>query len=145
MSITMSEHCDTRQPAEPGDDARPGDAAGGAPIPALIPTPVPAPASVPADEPCEVLRGVDGPVYVLRAGLLHVVHEVLGRWLEPEAERAGAGGYRITQDSEVEHWLVTASLGRFGHPEVFHLQCRPAPPALGPTQWTVRPERGRRR
>jgi len=41
----------------------------------------------------------------------------------------------------VEHWLVTASVGRFGHPAVFRLQRRPAPPAKGPDTWTVRAER----
>lgn len=41
----------------------------------------------------------------------------------------------------VEHWLVTASVGRFGRPAVFRLQRRPAPPAKGPDTWTVRAER----
>lgn len=98
------------------------------------------------DRPCEVLQGIDGPVYFLLGGLLYVVHEVLGRWLEPERDRrVAARGSGPDIDAEVEHWLVTASLGRFGNPEVFRLKCRPAPPAIGPTHWTVRPERGRRR
>jgi hypothetical protein len=137
MTITMSEFCDIQEPAEQGGgDELPGDLVGGAPVP---------PPSPAEEQPCEVLRGSDGPVYFLRGGLLHVVHEVLGRWLEPDYERTGSGGHRVAPDADVEHWLVTASLGRFGHPEVFHLQCRPAPPALGPTQWSVRLERDRRR
>ncbi|MBS2966747.1 hypothetical protein KGA66_27170 [Actinocrinis puniceicyclus] len=88
-------------------------------------------------EPCDVLRGGDGPVYFLLGGRLYVVHEILGRWIEPEvrdeAERAG----RPAQ----EHWLVTASIGRFGTPAVFRLQRCPAAPVKGPDRWTVRAER----
>jgi hypothetical protein len=146
--------------------ARPvGDAAAVAPdvvASAMAPGSVPAGGTVGTtaggtaeDQPCEVLRGIDGPVYFLRGGLLYVVHEVLGRWLEPERERSGRGRVpaqgtggenadRVAPEAQVEHWLVTASLGRFGHPEVFRLKCRPAPPATGPTNWTVRPECGRR-
>lgn len=83
-------------------------------------------------EPCDVLRGGDGPVYFLRDGMLHVVHEILGRWLEPDPHPGPA---------QVEHWLVTASVGRFGRPCVFRLQRRPAPPAAGPDVWSVRAER----
>lgn len=158
-------------------------------------------------EPCDVLRGGDGPVYFLLGGQLYVVHEVLGRWIEadqdaaarpvfesplPEAEpehgrdggagagpvgcrgagsaagripspasepgSAGAGDPapggaagspdrqrpgepRMADPPMVEHWLVTASVGRFGRPAVFRLQRRPAPPAKGPDTWTVRAER----
>lgn len=172
-------------------------------------------------EPCDVLRGSDGPVYFLLGGRLYVVHEILGRWIEPDVEPrrrgrhaapqdraesdpaeglgAGAGGrvsretgqtaprQRKPADSEqggnekvgralagqgqagreragqgqaqlgqagpeqdaldreepaqVEHWLVIASIGRFGTPAVFRLQRRPAPPADGPDRWTVRAER----
>jgi hypothetical protein len=168
-------------------------------------------------EPCDVLRGGDGPVYFLLGGQLYVVHEVLGRWIEadqaaaarpvseppvfdspafdspafdqegsrnggagagpavpappevtrPEtarfeatrsesarsaparsesaqsepADRAQPGEPRMADPPMVEHWLVTASVGRFGHPAVFRLQRRPAPPAKGPDTWTVRAER----
>ena len=141
-------------------------------------------------EPCDVLRGGDGPVYFLLGGQLYVVHEVLGRWIEAdqspaacptaeppapgyqETERgrnggAGAGPVesraarppsprlpsdqppspaasgepRMSDPPMVEHWLVTASVGRFGRPAVFRLQRRPAPPAKGPDSWTVRAER----
>jgi hypothetical protein len=152
-------------------------------------------------EPCDVLRGGDGPVYFLLGGRLYVVHEILGRWIEPEAEPrrgrradspegaeggqkqgrrrgegagaaaregfagreprdvAGAGPKRLEpiehdramrqqegigqeqQPAQVEHWLVIASVGRFGTPAVFRLQRRPAPPANGPDRWTVRAER----
>ena len=126
-------------------------------------------------EPCDVLRGGDGPVYFLLGGQLYVVHEVLGRWIEadqgagrpagegegvgtgatvprpaepPSGERvpgasvpARAGEPRMADPPMVEHWLVTASVGRFGHPAVFRLQRRPAPPAKGPDTWTVRAER----
>jgi hypothetical protein len=144
-------------------------------------------------EPCDVLRGGDGPVYFLLGGRLYVVHEILGRWIEPDVEprrrgrhaappdqaegeqpqglgqgrgatgrgpRAAAptpprqresvesGQARREQDApereepaQVEHWLVIASIGRFGTPAVFRLQRRPAPPANGPDQWTVRAER----
>ena len=174
-------------------------------------------------EPCDVLRGGDGPVYFLLGGQLYVVHEVLGRWIEadqdaaarpvfeppaPEAPRGRNGGAgagpagsrnaepasdqpqvappepgssqavssqavpsqpvspqppspqppsprppsdessfsasgepRMADPPMVEHWLVTASVGRFGRPAVFRLQRRPAPPAKGPDSWTVRAER----
>ncbi|HEV3168823.1 MAG TPA: hypothetical protein VGZ32_00715 [Actinocrinis sp.] len=149
-------------------------------------------------EPCDVLRGGDGPVYFLLGGQLYVVHEVLGRWIEAEQaatsraapesalferEDAGNGGFEhsgtehgtlehttlerdvfehsgfehggIEHSSDrvvtprpgaleprlVEHWLVTASVGRFGRPAVFRLERRPAPPAKGPDTWTVRAER----
>lgn len=170
-------------------------------------------------EPCDVLRGGDGPVYFLLGGQLYVVHEVLGRWIEAdqdaarpvfesaaaEAERGRNGGAgagpagsptarppsarpvpdrrvpdrrssdqpssdrsrsdpsaadravsdnvpadasyapsgepRMADPPMVEHWLVTASVGRFGRPAVFRLQRRPAPPAKGPDTWTVRAER----
>jgi hypothetical protein len=94
-------------------------------------------------EPCDVLRGSDGPVYFLLGGRLHVVHEVLGRWIEPEPGRrpAAPAGRPAGEPVQVEHWLVTASIGRFGHPAVFRLRRRPAPPATGPDVWTVRAER----
>lgn len=134
-------------------------------------------------EPCDVLRGGDGPVYFLLGGQLYVVHEVLGRWIEAdqaatpsadpertlfEREDTGSGGFErgeseygglegsvFEQGGErvvsvgpgrleprlVEHWLVTASVGRFGRPAVFRLERRPAPPAKGPDSWTVRAER----
>jgi hypothetical protein len=144
-------------------------------------------------EPCDVLRGGDGPVYFLLGGQLYVVHEVLGRWIEadqaagtraapdralfedqgaenggfqhsgsehsahkyggPEGsafesdlferggDRAGAVGPGRLEPRLVEHWLVTASVGRFGRPAVFRLERRPAPPAKGPDSWTVRAER----
>ena len=143
-------------------------------------------------EPCDVLRGGDGPVYFLLGGQLYVVHEVLGRWIEadqdaaarpvfepplPEPELDGGAGAgpagsrsagsasgripspaadsgsagspdrqrpgepRMADPPMVEHWLVTASVGRFGRPAVFRLQRRPAPPAKGPDSWTVRAER----
>lgn len=157
-------------------------------------------------EPCDVLRGGDGPVYFLLGGQLYVVHEVLGRWIEadqeakrpvfentafestafeppvfessvsgatesdahsdpdsnsgpdsnggrnggagagpavprPAAESGSPGEPRMADPPMVEHWLVTASVGRFGHPAVFRLQRRPAPPAKGPDTWTVRAER----
>ncbi len=213
-------------------------------------------------EPCDVLRGGDGPVYFLLGGRLYVVHEVLGRWIEPDVEprkslrsgprttggHAGRGGGRQTgagsgaaavsgagasaadagagevaasagsddpnvpalprarsgggergivgsgrdevtgtgsggtagvqatgarstgqgligayssgaesgrahaygaqsnaseqsEPPQVEHWLVVASVGRYGTPAVFRLQRRPAPPANGPDTWTVRAER----
>lgn len=121
-------------------------------------------------EPCDVLRGGDGPVYFLLGGQLYVVHEILGRWIEPDGEprrpasrrvpsqgqpgmegraaREGgdrdvvdAAGERAREDAQVEHWLVVASVGRFGTPGVFRLQRRPAPPANGPDNWTARAER----
>lgn len=142
-------------------------------------------------EPCDVLRGGDGPVYFLLGGRLYVVHEILGRWIEPDVEprrgrraeppeeaeggqargkgpaisgggpRDAAGGRPRQlepiehdkanrepdplgdqdQPPQVEHWLVIASVGRFGTPAVFRLQRRPAPPANGPDRWTVRAER----
>ena len=147
-------------------------------------------------EPCDVLRGGDGPVYFLLGGRLYVVHEILGRWIEPDVEpRRGRrveppdeaeGGQtrgrgqgqgqgqtsvgrgpseaaaatprqlepiehgKVNRDQEplgpeqtaqVEHWLVIASVGRFGTPAVFRLQRRPAPPSNGPDRWTVRAER----
>jgi len=151
-------------------------------------------------EPCDVLRGGDGPVYFLLGGQLYVVHEILGRWIEPEGEprrrparhaapegqsipnprpRTGAGTSAGTgtganpgvhgraarddiqaaggtgdaagdagvvegetrEPAQVEHWLVVASVGRFGTPGVFRLQRRPAPPANGPDNWTARAER----
>jgi hypothetical protein len=118
-------------------------------------------------EPCDVLRGSEGPVYFLLDGQLYVVHEVLGRWIEAEAggaafpvsgrdgsRNAGAEAVPATGSTGravaasdpagpamVEHWLVTASAGRFGRPVVFRLQRRPAPPAKGPDTWTVRAER----
>ena len=57
---------------------------------------------------CEVLQGADGPVYFLHQGLLFIVHDLLGRWAEP---------------GEV-HWLVSASVGRFGEPALYRLRCR---------------------
>lgn len=57
---------------------------------------------------CEVLQGADGPVYFLHQGLLFIVHDLLGHWVEP---------------GEV-HWLVSASVGRFGEPAVYRLRCR---------------------
>jgi hypothetical protein len=89
-------------------------------------------------QPCDVLRGGDGPVYFLLGGRLYVVHEVLGRWIEVDGEPDRADAH---QPAPVEHWLVTASIGRFGTPAVFRLQRRPAPPANGPDRWTVRAER----
>jgi hypothetical protein len=52
-----------------------------------------------------------------------------------------SGEPRMADPPMVEHWLVTASVGRFGRPAVFRLQRRPAPPAKGPDTWTVRAER----
>ena len=94
-------------------------------------------------EPCDVLRGSDGPVYFLLGGRLYVVHEILGRWIEPDQQAAPKreAAAREDQPPQVEHWLVIASVGRFGTPSVFRLQRRPAPPANGPDQWTVRAER----
>ena len=57
---------------------------------------------------CEVLQGADGPVYFLHQGLLFIVHDLLGHWAEP---------------GEV-HWLVSASVGRFGEPALYRLRCR---------------------
>jgi hypothetical protein len=57
---------------------------------------------------CEVLQGADGPVYFLHQGLLFIVHDLLGHWVEP---------------GEV-HWLVSASVGRFGEPALYRLRCR---------------------
>jgi hypothetical protein len=128
-------------------------------------------------EPCDVLRGGDGPVYFLLGGRLYVVHEILGRWIEPDSEPrrlparrvpatgdiAGSGGAssdaaksdiassrrvqgeaeegEMSEPPQVEHWLVVASVGRFGTPAVFRLQRRPAPPANGPDTWTARAEK----
>ena len=132
-------------------------------------------------EPCDVLRGGDGPVYFLLGGQLYVVHEILGRWIEPDGEPRRRGSRRVPtqggrsardtsgpenaqgadadaeaeaeaaegeategearEPAQVEHWLVVASVGRFGTPGVFRLQRRPAPPANGPDNWTVRAER----
>ena len=69
---------------------------------------------------CEVLQGADGPVYFLHQGLLFIVHDLLGRWTEP---------------GEV-HWLVSASVGRFGEPTLYRLRC--VLPEVGPAAWTVR-------
>jgi hypothetical protein len=69
---------------------------------------------------CEVLQGADGPVYFLHQGLLFIVHDLLGRWTEP---------------GEV-HWLVSASVGRFGEPALYRLRC--ALPESGPAAWSVR-------
>jgi hypothetical protein len=91
-------------------------------------------------EPCDVLRGSDGPVYFLLGGRLYVVHEVLGRWIEPDPGMRKPAPTAPGQ-SQVEHWLVVASVGRYGTPGVFRLQRRPAPPANGPDSWTVRAER----
>lgn len=109
-------------------------------------------------EPCDVLRGGDGPVYFLLGGRLYVVHEILGRWIEPDAEprrrvprqaaspsspdaRERAAEEEPRERPQVEHWLVVASVGRFGTPGVFRLQRRPAPPANGPDTWTARAEK----
>lgn len=159
-------------------------------------------------EPCDVLRGGDGPVYFLVSGRLYVVHEILGRWIEADStpERPGGSaaprdpilgslgpGSRSSGDSrpddphtdgprpndphaapgagspptprnhaerrdysaadhiepatradtpvQIEHWLVTASAGRFGAPAVYRLQRRPASPGIGPDSWTVRCQR----
>jgi len=143
-------------------------------------------------EPCDVLRGGEGPVYFLFGGRLYVVHEVLGRWIEPVADpkprpasaktpeladeiqgadpdraqssreatketgelgskakeattppatpRKRRGKAQEPGPDEVEHWLVVASVGRFGTPGVFRLQRRPTLPA-GPDVWSVRAER----
>jgi len=64
---------------------------------------------------CEVLQGADGPVYFLHQGLLFIVHDLLGHWVEP---------------GEV-HWLVSASVGRFGEPALYRLRCRDAGIDLG--------------
>ncbi len=69
---------------------------------------------------CEVLQGSEGPVYFLHQGLLFIVHDLLGRWTEP---------------GEV-HWLVTASVGRFGEPALYRLRC--VETEHGPGGWTVR-------
>jgi hypothetical protein len=71
---------------------------------------------------CEVLQGADGPVYFLHQGLLFIVHDLLGRWTEP---------------GEV-HWLVSASVGRFGEPALYRLRCVLPEPENGPAAWTVR-------
>lgn len=71
---------------------------------------------------CEVLQGADGPVYFLHQGLLFIVHDLLGRWIEP---------------GEV-HWLVSASVGRFGEPALYRLRCVLPEPEIGPASWTVR-------
>lgn len=113
-------------------------------------------------EPCDVLRGGDGPVYFLLGGQLYVVHEILGRWIEPDSEPRRAASRRVpaprdtgsrqrargeaaedeeSEPPQVEHWLVVASVGRFGTPAVFRLQRRPAPPANGPDTWTARAEK----
>ena len=117
-------------------------------------------------EPCDVLRGGDGPVYFLLGGQLYVVHEILGRWIEPESDPRRRTSRRVpaqggpdaqrksaretpdaategdtSEPAQVEHWLVVASVGRFGTPGVFRLQRRPAPPANGPDSWTVRAEK----
>lgn len=116
-------------------------------------------------EPCDVLRGGDGPVYFLLGGQLYVVHEILGRWIEPDSEPRRVASRRVpaprdtgsrqrargeaaedeeneeSEPPQVEHWLVVASVGRFGTPAVFRLQRRPAPPANGPDTWTARAEK----
>jgi hypothetical protein len=61
-----------------------------------------------------------------------------GRERESELEERQG---RVREPEQVEHWLVVASVGRFGTPGVFRLQRRPAPPANGPDTWTVRAER----
>src|SRR6266567_4701054 len=71
---------------------------------------------------CEVLQGADGPVYFLHQGLLFIVHDLLGRW---------------TELGEV-HWLVSASVGRFGEPALYRLRCVLPEPENGPAAWTVR-------
>jgi hypothetical protein len=159
-------------------------------------------------EPCDVLRGGDGPVYFLVSGQLYVVHEILGRWIEADSAPVGPAGSasprspilgslgpgtagpddpsvhdpslhdssldephpatgagtvpaprthaeprhhtaaghiepaaRADLPVQVEHWLVTASAGRFGAPAVYRLQRRPASPGIGPDSWTVRCQR----
>ncbi len=73
---------------------------------------------------CEVLQGADGPVYFLHQGLLFIVHDLLGRWAEP---------------GEV-HWLVSASVGRFGEPALYRLRCRYA--AIGAEAGTAAGDMG---
>jgi len=68
---------------------------------------------------CEVLQGADGPVYFLHQGLLFIVHDLLGHWVEP---------------GEV-HWLVSASVGRFGEPALYRLRCRYAGLDLGGSEF----------
>lgn len=51
-------------------------------------------------EPCDVLRGGDGPVYFLLGGRLYVVHEILGRWIEPDVEPRR--GRRVEPPEEAE-------------------------------------------
>src|SRR5262249_8469009 len=46
-------------------------------------------------EPCDVLRGGDGPVYFLLGGRLYVVHEILGRWIEPDSEPRRLSARRV--------------------------------------------------
>jgi hypothetical protein len=75
---------------------------------------LPATGTVGDEGHCEVLQGADGPVYFLHQGLLFIVHDLLGRWVEP---------------GEV-HWLVSASVGRFGEPALYRLRCRYAAVAI---------------
>jgi hypothetical protein len=96
-------------------------------------------------------------VYFLLGGSLFVVHEVLGQWVDAEGgprPRPSESGAPSAQDegvrpsldrthereqTRVEHWLVVASMGRFGTPGVFRLQRRLQ--SVGPDMWSVRAER----
>jgi hypothetical protein len=117
--------------------------------------------------PCDVLRGADGPVYFLLEGRLYVVHEIIDQWIEPGRVRpaassgqssgqgqgqgqgqsrgrsipAQAGSHPLTGHRPyTEHWLLVASVGRFGPPAIFRLMRRPSADG-GPDVWTVRTER----
>ena len=62
-------------------------------------------------EPCDVLRGGDGPVYFLLGGQLYVVHEILGRWIEPERDGSEAAGINTAPAAViVERRLLRALL-----------------------------------
>jgi hypothetical protein len=109
--------------------------------------------------PCDVLRGADGPVYFLLEGRLYVVHEIIDQWIEPSRARpaggrgpssgqgrgrsvpAQAGSHPLTGHRPyTEHWLLVASVGRFGPPAIFRLMRSPSADG-GPDVWTVRAER----
>lgn len=112
--------------------------------------------------PCDVLRGADGPVYFLLEGRLYVVHEIIDQWIEPgRARSAGGRGQGAGQGRGrgpaipaqaggshpltghrpyTEHWLLVASVGRFGPPAIFRLMRNPAVDG-GPDMWSVRAER----
>ncbi|HEY3866963.1 MAG TPA: hypothetical protein VGM10_01375 [Actinocrinis sp.] len=109
--------------------------------------------------PCDVLRGADGPVYFLLEGRLYVVHEIIDQWIEPSRVRppggrgqspgqgrgrsvpAQGGSHPLTGHRPyTEHWLLVASVGRFGPPAIFRLMRSPSADGA-PDVWTVRAER----